>query len=170
MKLIAFGKTYFRDGWNLFDFFIVALSNISLILTYTSGFSLGSSASVIRSFRVGRVFRLINKAKKLRLIFNTLLITLPALANIGGLLFLFLFIYSIIGMNLFPYVKFQEHLNEDANFQNFGTTLLMLLRMATGEGWNYLYFDASRSLQPNFACQSISSYEEYIVSGTESVF
>ena len=42
------------------------------------------------------------------MIFNTFLITLPALGNIGMLLLLIAFIYSILGVELFAYVKFKS--------------------------------------------------------------
>lgn len=53
------------------------------------------------------------------MIFNTFIATIPALANIGALLFLVLFLFSVLGMNLFPYVKINKYtmgINEKANF------------------------------------------------------
>ena len=44
-------------------------------------------------------------------------------------------------MNLFGKVKFGENLNADANFTNFGNSLLVLLRMVTGEAWNAIMYD-----------------------------
>lgn len=45
--------------------------------------NIGSSTSVIRAFRIGRLLRLIKRAKSLMLIFETLIKALPALANVG---------------------------------------------------------------------------------------
>ena len=67
--------------------------------------NIGSSTSVIRAFRIGRLLRLIKRAKSLMLIFETLIKALPALANVGSLLCLVLFIFSILGTNLFAYVR-----------------------------------------------------------------
>jgi hypothetical protein len=67
-------------------------------------FNLKGATSVVRTFRVGRILRLLNKAKSLKIIFNTIVITLPALANVGGLLFLLLYLYSILGIYLFATV------------------------------------------------------------------
>ena len=106
LKLIGYGRSYFMDGWNLFDFFIIISSYVSLILDLLiEGLNIGSSASVIRTFRISRILRLINKAKGLRTMFNTIIITIPALANIGGLLAIIIFIYAILGTNLFAYIK-----------------------------------------------------------------
>ncbi|MFN9907188.1 MAG: ion transporter [bacterium] len=57
-----------------------------------------------RALRIGRIFRLITKAKFLRVIFNTIIFTLPSLANVGALMFLLLFIFSILGVQIFATV------------------------------------------------------------------
>jgi len=53
-----------------------------------------------------RIFRLIQRAKVLKIIIDTLIATLPSLANVGGLLLLILFIFSVLGMQLFGKIKF----------------------------------------------------------------
>ena len=105
IKIIALGKNYFKIGWNIFDFIIVLATIIGLILDQAAGANIGSSTTAIRSFRIGRVFRLIKKFKELRTIFNTFIISIPSLANVGGLLFLFLYLYAILGMFLFSGIK-----------------------------------------------------------------
>ena len=67
--------------------------------------SLGGATTIIRAFRISRILRLVKRAKNLRLIFNTFVFTLPALANVGGLLLLLLYLYSIVGVILFSGVK-----------------------------------------------------------------
>lgn len=69
-----------------------------------------------RAFRIGRIFRLITKAKFLRVIFNTIIITLPSLANVGALMILLLFIFAILGVQLFATVQLQSTLKSEANF------------------------------------------------------
>lgn len=170
LKIIGYGYFYFLDGWNLFDFTIVLTSLISVVIdNVVGGLNLGSSTSVIRTFRVGRVLRLINKAQSLRAIFNTIVITVPAMANIGGLLVLTLFVFSVLGINLFPFIKLQSTLNSDSNFQDFGTSFITLLKISTGENWNILMKDASRDPQPNFACVEITTYEDFVISGILSI-
>lgn len=64
--------------------------------------------------------------------------------NVGALLILFLFVFSILGVTLFAEVKLQDTMDRHANFQNFGLALLTLFRVATGEGWVDIMFDAAR--------------------------
>ena len=81
--------------WNCFDFTIVVGTMVGLIFQWTTSGNAGSSvatiAMIIRTFRICRIVRLIKRAKSLRILFNTLILTLPGLANVGSLLFLFLF-------------------------------------------------------------------------------
>jgi hypothetical protein len=144
IKLIAFGGSYFSDGWNVFDFVIVVGTFISIILTNYTSIDIGSQTTVVRAFRIGRVFRLVKKAKSLKMIFHTFMITIPSLANVGGLLILLLYLFSVLGVFLFATIKLQASMNEHANFQNFGTAFLTLFRMSTGENWNAIMNDAGR--------------------------
>ena len=142
MKLIAFKPGgYFRDPWNTFDFFVVTLSVVGIAVTLTTDIS-ATYLSIIRVFRVARIFRLIPKAKGLKKLFQTLLYSLPALTNVGAVLFLFFFIFAVLGMNLFGKVRITGNfLNRYANFETFGFSMLTLFRMATGEAWNGIMHD-----------------------------
>jgi voltage-dependent calcium channel L type alpha-1D len=127
-KIYALRKDYFRNGWHLFDFIIVCGTYIGIIATTATSVEVGAQTTIIRSFRILRIIRLIKKAKSLRMIFNTLILTLPSLANVGALLLLFWYVYAILGVFLFSTIKLQEHLNDHANFQNFPTAFLTLIR------------------------------------------
>lgn len=91
---------------------------------------------VARMFRIGRIIRLIKWAKGMRKLLFALVISLPALFNIGALLMLVMFIYTIIGMSSFGQIKLSGALNDQVNFQTFGKTFLLLVRLATSAGWN----------------------------------
>jgi hypothetical protein len=92
VKLAALGRlVYFFENWNKFDFFVVIISIAGL------GASAGVGANVIRVLRVARVFRLVHKARRLRVLFNTLVSSLPSLWNIGSLLFVVFFIFAVLG-------------------------------------------------------------------------
>ena len=91
---------------------------------------------VVRVFRVGRLLRFYKNARGVRRLLFALLISLPALVNIGALLFLLLFIYAIIGMSSFAYVKHSGAINDMVNFETFRNSLLLLFRLSTSAGWN----------------------------------
>lgn len=132
LKLIGLlPQNYVRDGWNNFDGVVVV---VSLVGEFTE---VGAGANVLRIFRLARALRLVKRFKSLMILFQTLLQALPILMNVGGLLFLLLFVFAVLGVQLFGKVNSdQEFLNADANFSNFGQAISLLFRMATGEAWN----------------------------------
>ena len=81
LKLTAYGTRYFVSGWNCFDFCIVVGSVAGVVLKLGAGLDIGSVATVIRTFRVGRILRLVKGAQSLRILFATLVMTLPSLWN-----------------------------------------------------------------------------------------
>lgn len=91
---------------------------------------------VVRVFRVGRVLRLVKSAKGIRTLLFSLAVSLPALFNIGLLLFLVMFIYATFGMNFFMDVKHTAGLDDTFNFETFGRSIIMLFQMCTSAGWS----------------------------------
>jgi hypothetical protein len=151
IKIIGLGfKLYFKDKWNLFDFVIVVGSYIGLIIEFSTSISVGLQTTILRAFRISRMLRLVKRAKSLKIIFETFIITIPALANVGGLLLLLLYLYSIIGVSLFAPVKLQSSLNSHANFKSFYLSFTTLFRTSTGEGWNDIMHDIMRQRSPLF--------------------
>ncbi|XP_066925644.1 sodium channel protein 1 brain-like isoform X3 [Clytia hemisphaerica] len=138
LRIVALRQQYFLDRWNIFDLGIVILSLIGIVLEYLD-VVLQVTPSVLRVarvLRIGRLLRYFNSAKGIRRLLVALVISLPALFNIGALLFLILFIYAIIGMSNFGYVKKNGALNEVVNFETFGSSMMVLFRLATSAGWN----------------------------------
>lgn len=105
IKLIAFDKDYFTDGWNVFDFIIVCAAWLGFVSENVEGFDIGALSNMIRIFRIARIFKIINKYKSLRILFYTFIGAIPQLTNVGGLLMLFLFLYAVLGVELFSTVK-----------------------------------------------------------------
>lgn len=91
---------------------------------------------VARVFRIGRLLRFYRGARGIRRLLFALVISLPALFNIGALLFLVMFIYAIIGMSSFGYVKKTGALDDVVNFETFASSMLLLFRLSTSAGWN----------------------------------
>ncbi|UJR13248.1 hypothetical protein I4U23_000269 [Adineta vaga] len=96
LKLLADGCwNYIKNPLNIFDCTIVIISLVELYGTQHSGLS------VLRTFRLLRVLKLIQFAPTLRKQFMTMIKTLDNVATFFLLLILFIFIFSILGMHLF---------------------------------------------------------------------
>ncbi|XP_070704027.1 sodium channel protein type 4 subunit alpha B [Pempheris klunzingeri] len=140
LKIIALRQHYFAVGWNIFDFVVVILSIVGLLLAdiIEKYFVSPTLFRVIRLARIGRVLRLIRGAKGIRTLLFALMMSLPALFNIGLLLFLIMFIFSIFGMSNFAYVKKEAMIDDMFNFETFGNSMICLFMITTSAGWDGL--------------------------------
>lgn len=116
IKFTGYGERYFKDSWNVFDMIIVVFTIIGIIIQQSSEFELGAQTTIIRSFRIARVFYLFKRNKALKNTFITFLLSLPALVNIGSLILLIVFIYSVLAVYLFAHIKLNGELDAHANF------------------------------------------------------
>jgi len=92
---------------------------------------------LLRVFRVLRILRLLKRGgRNLHLIFNTFVLTLHTLINVGGLLLLILYMYAVLGMILFGEIMRNGIMNAYMNFENFFNALIVLFTVATGDSWN----------------------------------
>ncbi|NWZ62700.1 SCN5A protein, partial [Acrocephalus arundinaceus] len=142
LKLLALRQYYFSNAWNIFDLVVVIMSLVALLLS-----SIGKAFEhflpptlfrVIRLARIGRILRLIRGAKGIRTLLFALMMSLPALFNIGLLLFLVMFIYAIFGMANFAYVQMEDGIDDMFNFQTFANSMLCLFQITTSAGWDGL--------------------------------
>ncbi|XP_051989664.1 sodium channel, voltage gated, type XII, alpha a [Xyrauchen texanus] len=140
IKIFALRCYFFTISWNIFDFVVVILSIIGIVLAdiIEKYFVSPTLFRVIRLARIGRVLRLIRAAKGIRTLLFALMMSLPALFNIGLLLFLVMFIYAIFGMANFAYVKKQGGIDDMFNFETFGNSMICLFQITTSAGWDNL--------------------------------
>ncbi|ESN93132.1 hypothetical protein HELRODRAFT_89291, partial [Helobdella robusta] len=138
LKLIAFRIYYFKHPWNVFDFSVVIVSILGLaVLKFVKKHLVSPTLiRVIRVFRVGRILRLVKSAKGIRTLLFSLAVSLPALFNIGLLLFLIMFIYAVFGMSFFMNVEHKYGIDDIFNFETVYHGLLILFQIATSAGWN----------------------------------
>ncbi|KAM6474331.1 sodium channel protein type 8 subunit alpha isoform 5-T7 [Liasis olivaceus] len=96
LKLIAMDPYYyFQEGWNIFDGFIVSLSLLELMLADVEGLS------VLRSFRLLRVFKLAKSWPTLNMLIKIIGNSVGALGNLTLVLAIIVFIFAVVGMQLF---------------------------------------------------------------------
>ncbi len=110
---------FFLDGWNVFDFTIVALSLLP---------AAGPFATVARLTRLLRALRVVSALPELRLIVATMLRSIPSLANVVVLLGLILYVYAVVGVHLFAGV-------DPGNWGSLPRAALTLFEILTLEGW-----------------------------------
>eukprot|EP01047_Picozoa_sp_COSAG01_P045172 COSAG01_NODE_4141_length_5297_cov_78.284973_1_plen_758_part_00 len=135
VKLIGLGvRPYFElSAWNRLDFGIVIISWISMAADGLSVFSGG------RALRVFRVLLLLKNTASLQTLLRTLVLSLPPAINITSLLMLVLFVFGIVGMQLFGGLPHGEP-NQDAintfdNFDSISAAMRVLFQIATGQDW-----------------------------------
>ena len=139
IKIIGQGQSYFYYSWNKFDMMIVIGTDFGLLMNIiNTGIDISTVATVVRAFRIMRIFRLVKSSQNMRIILDTIVHIIPQVTNIMSLVFLLLFIYSALGLNLFSTVMYQRYYNSRANFRSFGDSILLLMRCLTGEDWNQI--------------------------------
>ncbi|XP_038572598.1 sodium channel, voltage-gated, type I like, alpha b isoform X1 [Micropterus salmoides] len=151
LKMISLRHYYFTIGWNIFDFVVVILSIVGMFLSEVieKYFVSPTLFRVIRLARIGRILRLIKGAKGIRTLLFALMMSLPALFNIGLLLFLVMFIYAIFGMSNFAYVKRESGIDDMFNFETFGNSMICLFQITTSAGWDGLLAPILNKREPD---------------------
>ncbi|KAF4087030.1 hypothetical protein AMELA_G00091240 [Ameiurus melas] len=139
IMMIALRQYFFTNGWNIFDFIVVILSILGTFVDEVIKYLFSPTLiRVVRLARIGRILRLIKSAKGIRTLLFALMMSLPALFNIGLLLFLVMFIYAIVAMSQFAYVKKEAGIDDMFNFETFGSSMLCLFQITTSAGWDGL--------------------------------
>ncbi len=110
MKIYVYRKAFFKSGWNVFDFVIVAVSSVPF-------------ASAFIVFRTFRVFRLLKYLAR----FKTLNDMVEIFTSLVCIVALFMYSFVIIGVSLYGEVF--------ANFNNLGSALFVLIQAFTLDGW-----------------------------------
>ena len=139
LKIFALGCSYFEDGWCRFDFFLVCVSLLDQFAQEWLASILPIPPTVLRVLRVARVLRvlrLIKNLKGLRDLCLTLVLSFPGLSNVGALLGLVMFMYGVLGMNMFTFVMHGDAIDDNKNFETFGAGQLILFQCLTGDGWS----------------------------------
>ena len=118
-KLFARGPAFFRSGWNLFDFTVVAISYVPD----------AGALSVLRALRILRVLRLVSAMPRLRRVIEGFLSAVPGMASVFGLMALIFYIASVIATKLFA-ESFPDW------FGTLGHSAYSLFQIMTLESWS----------------------------------
>ncbi|MBE7448124.1 MAG: ion transporter [Kofleriaceae bacterium] len=113
---------YFHDGWNVFDFLIVAVCFLPIDARYVT---------VLRLARLLRVLRLVRTLPRLQVLVGALIRSLPSMGYVALLLGLLFYVYAVAATFLFGG-------NDPVHFGRLETSLLSLFSVVTLEGWTDL--------------------------------
>lgn len=130
LKLFAMDRRFFKDGWNIFDFTIVAVA----LLPTTQGLS------VLRALRILRVLKLITAIPSLKRVVEGLFKALPGMASVFGLMALIFYIAAVMATKLFgagcPLCTPEQAANFDEWFGTLGRSGYSLFQIMTLESWS----------------------------------
>lgn len=121
IKLLGNGLSFFRSGWNIFDFLIVAGSFL-----HHQDF-----LPVLRAFRVLHLMSMMDASPKMQHILNGFWKAIPGIAHVLAILVLFFYIYCVMGVFLFRDLGIAE-------FQHIGTAMKTMFQVLTGDDWGNL--------------------------------
>jgi len=150
MKLTAIGvKKYVADKMNWLDGGIVSLSVMEMVLVAVSGgggnLSAFKTIRVLRTLRVLRVARLLKGMESMQVIIGVFVRSASSFAYIMMLLFVFLFIYTLLGMQQFGgFLNFPTGLPRH-NYDSFLVAFYSSFQIMSGENWNGNVIDYLRA-------------------------
>lgn len=117
---------YFLNGWNVFDFSIVAICLLPVG---------GPWVAVVRLARILRTARLITQIPQLQILIGALLRSLPSMFYVSILLMLLFYIYGV-------FATFVFRGNDPGHFGNVGLSMVSLFRVITLEDWTDIMYTA----------------------------
>jgi hypothetical protein len=163
LKIIGFGpRFYFTDPWCRFDFFLLCTS---LFLLFPLHVLL--DPMIMRIFRILRILLIVRVPRKFRR-FRDLVLTvvymLPSILNIGMLISILMYVYAILGRQLFARLAGPEAggganggITNERNFQTLGSSLLIVSQVLTEDGWSKVMADCLLNDDERFS--GMCSYE-----------
>jgi len=119
LKLFVYRLDFFRSGWNVFDFTIVAIAAVPLAGPF----------AVFRTLRILRTLRLLNNIPRLRFIIEAILHAIPSIGWIMVLLVIVFYIFAVLGTNFYG-ADFPQF------FGSIGETMFTLFQVMTLESWS----------------------------------
>ena len=134
LRIGAYGRRpwdFFRSGWNVFDFVVIAIAFVP---------GIRESSTLLRLARIARVVRIVRLFPDLRVLLAGVWRSIPPLFAIALATGMLLFVYGMVGWTLFA-----DELPED--WGNIGRAMLTLFVMLTLENFP-VYMDAGMEVHP----------------------
>jgi hypothetical protein len=151
MKLTAIGpKKYVMDKMNWLDGGVVTLSLVELAMGAISGDGGGDLTAfqtmrVFRTFRVLRVARVLRQLRSMQTILGVIQKSADGFLYITVLMFVFVFIYTLLGIQVFGgFFSFPEGIPR-GNYDSFVIAFFTVFQVLTTENWNSVLYDSMRN-------------------------
>ena len=119
IKLFVYRLSFFKSGWNVFDFIIVTIALIP-----TSG-----PLSILRAFRIFRALRLLSVVPSMKKVIQAMFYAIPGIASVGTIIVLIFYISAVLVTNFFGN-KFEDW------FGSIGESMYSLFQIMTLESWS----------------------------------
>ncbi len=117
IKMYAYGKNFFSSGWNIFDLSVIAISAIPLT----------SYMIILRTFRLFRSLRYVNKFRPLKNVISVMLLICPSFFAMTLVLGVFVYVFGIMGVVMFG--------DNVVAFSNLSSSIFTLIQAFTFDGW-----------------------------------
>uniref|UniRef100_A0AAY5K984 Voltage-dependent L-type calcium channel subunit alpha n=1 Tax=Esox lucius TaxID=8010 RepID=A0AAY5K984_ESOLU len=142
VKMYALGlPQYFLSLFNRYDCFVVTVGVLEIILV-TADIISPLGISVLRCIRLLRLFKVTRYWTSLSNLVASLLNSVRSIASLLLLLFLFIVIFSLLGMQVFGgKFNFPDQEIRRSNFDNFPQALISVFQVLTGEDWNTIMYN-----------------------------
>ena len=163
LKVFGIGWTqYWCEGWNRFDFIIVIGTFAGYIVSdpNVSSTDVGGVVSIVRLFRIARIFRVMKSWLEMKKLVNTLLNALPQMMNVGLVLMIFVLIFAILLVEQFAHVGYAGDVHQISNFQHVPVAILTLVKFTTGENWNGYMHDLNANWREGSGCWSKKKFAQ----------
>lgn len=146
LRLASYGRKpwhFFKKGWNVFDFFIVALTPL-----------LSGQTVILRLLRLFRLIRIFRFLPEVRILSASIVKSLRPLMSISALIALLLFLYGMVGHYLFGREL-------EAAWGTIGASMMSLVILLTLENFP-IYLEDALAVSP-LAVPYLLSYVFIIV-------
>ena len=120
LRMAAFAdrpRDFFRSGWNVFDFVVIAASFVP---------GVRENATLLRLVRLLRIVRAVRLLPDLRVLTVAVGRSVPGVASLAAITLLLVYVYGMVG-----WVIFHDH--DPANFENIGQSMVTMFVLLTLE-------------------------------------
>lgn len=146
VRILSYGKKpwhFFRHGWNIFDFIVVGLAPLA-----------AGQTVILRLLRLLRLLRIFRFLPEVRILFASIVKSIPPLFSMSVLIGLLLFLYGMAGTYLFGTMLSES-------WGHIGRSLKSLFILLTLENFP-IYLDEAMAISP-FALPFFLSYVFFVV-------